>query len=87
MEDLKSATPLSSAVELKWLLAAYLPKKMEKHITEMYNIGKKAFQNLCCGKCFLIDYVIPYLNLCVWYSLYVPLFYSVNMTEAFWSPV
>lgn len=64
MEDLKSATPLSSAVKLKWLLAAYLPKKMEKHITEMYNIGKKAFQNLCCGKCFLIDYVIPYLNLC-----------------------
>lgn len=55
MEELKFVTLLSSAVKLKWLLAAYLPKKMEKHITETCNIGKKAFQNLCCGKWFLID--------------------------------
>lgn len=53
-----------SAVELKWFLAACLPKKMEKHMPETCNIGKKAFQDLCCGKRFLIDYLIPCLNLC-----------------------
>lgn len=64
MEDPKAAALLSSAVKLKWLLAAYLPKKMKIYIAETCNIGKKVFQNLCCGKWFLIDFLIPCLNLC-----------------------
>lgn len=64
MEDLKSGVLLRSAVRFKWLLTAYLPKKKKKHITETCNIGKKALQNLCCGKWFLIVFLISCLNLC-----------------------
>lgn len=54
----------SAILKFKCLLAAYLPKGMEKHIPEAFSVGKKTFQILSCRKWFSIDFLILCLNLC-----------------------
>lgn len=52
-----------------------------------HDTGMKAFQILHCVKWFLTDFLILCLNLCCLALSYMPIFYCVNMTEAYWSPV